>query len=472
MSDATVADIVRACRASAQADTLTVVCDLTRIEPAAEDAIVDLLGLRRANGDQMPAVVFDSFVYACRLRYNSLLDTDPAAALQLATTIGVFFHECRHIHDLRATWIGAELVLLELLAYNDGPWVLGALAEWQRRNPRSRMLHPLTTADLVGMGLDPRVVVAWERSVIRRGATEGLLEQRSAFWCSPGASIRDLFEALGFLVQIDVTAHLFGEPLATLVLDAMTPAARAAYLPLPMRLRTSCDARGTPPPEGPDLSSLVVHALSVSPIVEAFTDDGRTTDRHPGAWFDRLVDAFARTPSESQPCSPGRATAAAEHVMERAGLGTRQRRVSAANDRIEAECQRLASLMAPDLASPHVGAAILALAEVASDFRAMHHAAWASPGYHHPVEYARMVLAGSLPSVYLRLRTRAGPLEVRTPSDAPATHLGALRAASNSAKQMRRLATRPFEGDFLDDALFEQLLAPPPEGPGLNLWLR
>ena len=472
MSSETLGDAIRICSASAQTDSLSVVWDLTKVEPAAEQAIDELLGMHQADGGQMVPIKFASFADACGARYNALLQTNPAAALQLATMIGIFFHECRHIHDLRLTRAGAELLLLELDAYNDGPYILEALRNWQCENPNDRIFYPLKVGDLEQMGLAPDVVTAWQRSTEQRAAMEGAWTRTSCFKILPGLSIRNLFETLGFVVQIEVTAHAFGEKAYELIIEAMTSVAQYDYMNPAIRLKTLCDLRSMPEPEPLDLSILITDALTVCSITEAFFDDGRPTDRHPGAWFDRFCEVFANTPNDLHPDPRARAFDTSDTVLGRENLGTMEERIATANDVIDAELRRMGKDLVRDFRLPP-GAAVQVLTEVAIDFREMQNAVKVHRDYHKPLGYAQLLLAGELTGVYLTVQTRKGVIDLRTPSHIPANHIGACRVATCAAKEMRKLAHGPSLGsDFLDEELLQHMLAEPPEGLGLNLRVR
>jgi hypothetical protein len=475
VNDETLADAILACRASAQTDSLAVVWDLTTVAPAAEAAILDLLKFGVASEHQLPPQDCTALFEACGQRYNSLLEQgEVGAALQLATMIGVFFHECRHIHDVRLTRAGAELLMLELSAYNDAPFILESLQCWQQANPSGRIRYPLTPDDMAQMGLDAKVIEVWRRALAQRALTEGVWTRKSAFTTLPGFSIRDLFETLGFFVQMEITAQAFGAPAAELIFAAMSNAAKTYYSRPAMVLQTLCQARQSADPQPVDVSSLLTDALTVSGIAEAFDANGAASARHPGAWFDRFAAIFATTPTNLHANPLARSIYAADKAVEAEGLANMLARIDAAGQALSAEQQRLMQVLAMSTGKLRAGSAILVVTDVGIDFRDMQRAVRCHQRYHQPLGYAQLLMEGALTGVYLSVLTSAGGVvEVRTPSFTPSNHIGAFRAAAQGAKQMRRLATgRPPDAGFLDDMLLCAMIELPPEGLGLNLWLK
>lgn len=472
MSIEQLGEAVLACRAAAQTDSLAVALDLTLVEPAAEAALFEVLGLARARDGEMPSRSLANFHQSCAVRFNALLKTDPASAIQLATMVGVFAHECRHIHDLRLTRTGAELLLMELRAYNDTPQLLKALRNWQARNPERKIRYPLTSKELADMELPADIVDGWRAALAHRNSASGLWAKRSAFRAFPGTSIRDLFEMLGFVVQMDVILCLFGEQAASMVSTSMTTAVQHDYLRPAHQLFTLCQARGKPLPAPLDLSSLALDALTVTSISESFKSDGKTTGRHPGAWFDRFAEVYCTVPPDLHPNPLARPMQTVDCVLKREGKPDALYLIQETSDWLDAEMLRIG----PELVASTnrgAGAAVLMLTEIPIDFRTMQRAVRQHQQYHTPVGYLELLLTGALLSVYVAVNTRHGRFDFRTPSDTPANHIGASRIAMESAKQTRRLAAGlAGDADFLDEAMLELMLAQPPDGMGLRLRLK
>jgi hypothetical protein len=277
---------------------------------------------------------------------------------------------------------------------------------------------------------------------------------------------------MGYVVQRDLSLQLFGEQAGLVMIDAISEESRRVYLEPVRRMQILCGARGHPGPNALDVSSTISDALTVSCISEGFDETGRATDRHPGAWFDRFSEMFALTPTDLHENPLARPVAAVDRALAAEGLGDMLERIAEADEAIV----RQQLLMAQDLMcnlSKGPGAAVLVATEIAADFHEMQSAVTRHHDYHDPIGYARLLLAGELTGVYVILRTRGGTRDFRTPSHIPSNHVGAFRAAAQSAKQMDRLAAGFLaEEDFVDKELLEQMLAPAPHGLGLNLQLK
>ena len=48
----------------------------------------------------------------------------------MATIITTFVHECRHVHDMKSTLMGSELLLLDLRVYSGVERLVRRLADW------------------------------------------------------------------------------------------------------------------------------------------------------------------------------------------------------------------------------------------------------------------------------------------------------------------------------------------------------
>jgi len=463
-------------RAQVHTDSLTLTLDLKRLRPCVAEAFCRVLRVPvNPSGFSMPAQDPSSFQEAVRFAFRELERGSQLDALEFATILSALLHECRHVHDMRATRCGAELLLHDLRVYAGVSSLLDRLAEWGE-NSGSRPVPLPVTAGLDRFGGAARDIL--ERITLadqRRNRVDRWWTARSRGPTLPGHSIRSLFEALGYSVQIEWLASTFGGEVADRVLDATVgPGATVEkYLRPAMVLAALTSARGVlPDPEPHDMSWLLVHALSASGIDQAFAD-GSPTDQHPGTWFDLFAQRYAALSTRNDLPAALVAPYAVELATEAAGIGGMDERFAAAAEAIQAlQLETLRTLGGRDSEeAARQAESILIATEVAVDFRAMQSIIAEKPEYHLPMGYAGMLIGGELTTVHVRVHNSDGTLgDFRTPSDIPANHVGGARAASEASQRMRLLlrGRNVGSGTFFEEAVYRQLKAPPPDGWGLT----
>ena len=461
-------------RAQVQTDSLTVILDLKRLQPAVAEGFCEALGLpERARGTSLPPQSFDVFQQHARDVYARLASRSRLDALEFATILSAFLHECRHVHDMRATRCGAELLLKDLHVYTGVTRVLESLAEWHRKG--NRYVPFPVTAGLDRFDGESPVREHVQSADATRLHVERWWNARSKGPTLPGHSIRSLFEALGYSVQVEWLAGTFGGDVADSVMGAAADLEAAAqkYLRPSLVMANLMVARGVhPDPEAHDLSWLALNALNMSGIDEAFDGDS-PSERHPGTWFDRFAQQYAMLAARKDIAAELVAPYAVESVSAAAGTGgpkARYERADAAIQTLQDDTLRtLGRGGLPDVR--YEGVALLIATEVAIDFRDMQRAVATMPRYHVPMGYVAMLMAGALTGVHVRVNNPDGTLgDFRTPSLIPSNHVGGARAASEASQQMRILLKgRDLVGTtFFEETVYRRLKAPPPDGWGLS----
>lgn len=290
----------------------------------------------------------------------------------------------------------------------------------------------------------------------------------------PGCSLRALYESLGFAVQVDWLAATFGGDVANSVVDAVRAhAASHNYLRPAMQMASLMSMRGAPPePQDHALSWLLVSALSVSGLDSAFDADGTPSESHPGAWFQKFADRYARLCAQP-PVPPALLPACAvEMVLEQQGLAGPAERYQQSDAAIQALQNRTLAFFAEGGIQGlrrHMESLLIAT-EVAIDFRDMQRAIAEQPQYHVATGYVALLVGGELTTVHVRVRHHDGTLgDFRTPSHTPSNHVGGARHASEASQQMRLLLRgRSYSDNFFEEAVFQRMKAPTPEGLGLS----
>ena len=189
-------DRVLQCRAATQTDSLTVVMDLTQLTANVVQSVKNVLQLPEepAGADlalQDPA----TFTRTCQLEAAQLLENSEGDAIEFATVMSSYIHECRHVHDLRSTWMGSELLLHDLQAYSGIGRLLTRLTEWQSVHSGDAIPLPIVgefrelfTGEFQDIGDQMR-------------DSNSIRSRVSTYWNTPsrhlvlpGLSLQDLFE--------------------------------------------------------------------------------------------------------------------------------------------------------------------------------------------------------------------------------------------------------------------------------------
>jgi hypothetical protein len=274
-------------------------------------------------------------------------------------------------------------------------------------------------------------------------------------------------------VQIEWLASTFGGDIADTIVDAMPEGAAAEkYMRPAILLATLMATRGAnPDPEAHDLSWLLVHALSISSLDDAFTD-GVPTTLHPGTWFQKFAQQYASLSARKEVAPALVAPYAVEAVTQQHGIGGQRERYDEANAAIQKLQEETLRSFANDGISglPSRMEPLLIATEVGIDFRDMQQVLAMRPEYHSALGYVGLLVSGELTTVHVRVNNPDGTLgDLRTPSHTPSNQIGGARAASEASQQMRILLRgRNVRGTFFEDAVHRQLKAPPPNGWGLT----
>ena len=422
----------------------------------------------------MPPHEMAAFQTAARTEYDRLAGCDADDAVEFAVAVSALLHECRHVHDLRATRCGAELLLHDLQVYAGATGLLEDLRQWHRAAPGRHLPFP------VAAGLD-QLGDAGEDTVIRIQRAERLRNRVERWWNAPsrgpflpGHSLRALYESLGFAVQVDWLAATFGDDVANLIVDPVRANASGNnYLRPAMQMASLMTMRGaTPGPQDHALSWLLVSALSVSGLDEAFDTAGVPTASHPGTWFQKFADRYARLCAQPPVQPELLPQCAVEMVLEQHGIDGPAARYQQSDAAIQALQDRTLTSFAeggiPGLRR-HM-ASLLIATEVGIDFRDMQRAIAAQPQYHLAPGYVSLLAGGGLTTVHVRVRNPDGTLgDFRTPSHTPSNHVGAARHASEASQQMRLLLRgRSLSDNFFEEAVYQRMKAPAPDGLGLS----
>lgn len=449
----------RPCGLSVRTDSLTVIVDLARIPPPVAEAFRLVLQVpSKPSGVSLPPTEEVTVTRAAKAKFESLYQSNPSQALQFATLLSAFFHEVRHVHDLRATWIGAELLLNDYKVYAGVQKVIENLSAWQDADLSRRILIPLSKS-INEHSLDS----SFPSDPIRLSLNQGKQvsewwDARSSFRTIPGTSIRELYEALGFIVQIEWLAKTFGRDVAneisvkTLGHEPLaSPYFRPAYL-----VATACQARGVVfDPEPHDLITLIVESLNVSGLDEAFSD-GKPTEFHPGAWLDRFAHLYANISAKGKVASEHLARVAINLSLREVSNGDLASIIGKANEKISNLQKELLKILIDDGSDEP----ILLASEIEFDFYEMQRILSEGNSYFIPSNYIDMLMRGELHTVYTRIREEDGTLgDFLTPSSIPSNHVGGIRHASvNSQKMKILLGGRDLRSrNFFEERMFQTL---------------
>lgn len=474
MSRSADAERVELGRAQVQTDSLTITLDFQRLQPRVAEALCRVLGLpANQHGTSMPPQALETFQTAAHAEFGRLSHRNPLDALEFATVLSALLHECRHVHDMRATRCGAELLLHDLQVYAGVSNLLDVVAEWHRREKGRSVPLPVTAGLDWFNGEDDGIRVRITSAERARTHVEGWWKTPSRGPALPGHSIHSLYEALGFSVQIEWLASTFGGDIADRVVNAMPDGVAAeTYMRPAILLANFMAARGAKlDPEPHDLSWLLVNALSVSGLDEAFLD-GKPTDLHPGTWFQKFAQHYAVLSTKKDLAPVLVAPHAVNAAIKHAGFSGMHARYDKANTAIQNLQDATLHSFAKDGLSGlrRHSESILIATEVAIDFRDMQRVLAARPEYHLPLGYIGLLMSGDLTTVHVRVNNPDRTLgDFRMPSQTPSNHVGGARIASEASQQMRFLLRgRKMQGTFFEEAVYRRLKSPPPIGWGLT----
>ena len=464
--------------ASTQTDSLTVILDLSNLTPSVAEAVGQVMSLpAKPDGSPIPAQDPDGFTRRCRDALSQLAQKDEGDAVEFATVMSAFVHECRHVHDLRSSRMGADLLLHDLRVYSGVGELLTRLREWQACHPDRNVPLPLSGELEIFTGEFEDIAEKVRASLLIRDQVWTWWHTKSRTPILPGYSLQDLFEYVAFSTQIDWLAATFGGGIAGIVSMAILEDKHTAIkYSRPGSVMAQMAARHEPPyvPDLQDASRLFWSALNANGV-DVTVANGRATDLHAGTWFGlfqiRLVD-----PANRPPIPAGLDSAwACETVFEHHGVPgpvERYEAASAALQNLQTETlQGLGrSVSTPFPPSPE---AVLIAPEVAIEYRHMNQLILANPGYHIPQTYVDLLVSGELITVHVRVIGADGTRgDFRTPSWVPSSHVGGSRVASEASQQMRLLTEgrgrvmRPYAADILTN-----MRATRPGGHGLRFCL-
>ncbi len=459
---------LRDCRSQVHTDSLTVALDLSLTSPIAASAFRNALFIPKApQGLILQSQNLDIFQHNVRAVFAELSAQDPQSAFEFVTLLSTLFHECRHVHDMRCTRTGAELLLADLRVYSGIGKSLDRLLQWSRASNDEPI--PLPVVARLGRfdGNFKDVADFLGAAKNKRDRINNIWQSRSKGPCIPGHSIHSLYEALGFSVQIEWLAATFGREVADFFLEATIgpKSFDSEYLrPLWILARRSAAGNVQFDPEPDDLSCLIVNALNVSGLEEAYSDSG-VTENHPGTWFDRFCERYI---------SLGRVAGPVVDKPLRSVVMTMQKYSRELGQVINAGTQKIRSLQdeaLKDLVLPsfdrmHISEPILLATEVAVDYVEMQQLIYKKRReYHAPMGYVELLLSGDLTPVFVRMKNEDGDLtDFRMPSYVP-TQVGGSRIASEASQQMRVLLNGRSRGggDFFEEVVFNDL-----RGKGLH----
>jgi len=453
---------IRPCGLSVRTDSLTVFVDLSRLpKPVAKAFRLTLQIPEKPLGVVLPHSDGMSLSRISQDEFNNFYNSRPDQALQFATLLSAFFHESRHIHDLRATRIGAELLLNDYRVYSGIQKIIEDLSVWQQSDSSRRIQIPLSKsienyssdkffpAKSIMCSLDQAKLISnwWNR--------------RSGLYHFPGTSIRELFETLGFVTQIEWLAKTFGESVANEVLTkalGSTPFESQYLRPAKLLINFCHTKQINIEPEQYDLITLIVASLNTSGLDESFSN-GKPTQFHPGAWFDRFVEKYAYAASRSDITSENRARTAVNLALQEVNNDDPASRKNDANESIATQEKELLRYLIQDFNPDKTGESLLLATEIGIDFRDMQRIMSRGNSYFAPDEYVDLLMKGELHTVYVKLKEEDGFYgDFFTPSMIPRNHSGANRYASESSQKMRILLDgRSFNQNFFEEYTFQIL---------------
>ena len=470
---------IQNCRAQMHTDSLTVLIDISKVSPAVAEAFRSVLKIpdHPDGGALVPQEIsaFQNEVWAAAER---LSDSDELYVLEFATLLSAFFHECRHVHDLRATRIGAELLLEDMQVYCGASLLVKELRRWQEGRPDRRLPLPLP-ARLDFLAPDQAEIVdRFTKARAERDLAAARWEATSNGIVLPGHSIRALFETLGFSVQVEWLYQTFGAEIAGLVFEATVGDGDVLHTqyfrPLQTLLSLGQSKNLVLDPEQHDLPQMIVYALNLSGLDSAF--EGRSsTSLHPGVWFDRISKAYIDVYARDDIPAIRKSAAAISMAAHRMGIASLAQIFNEADRSIsalqEAHLRDIGQFVAKQAGGDFEGFETVFLGtEVAIDYRDMARLFQRSADYHHALGYVSLLLGGELTTLHVRVKVHGGYIgDFRLPSETPSNQVGGNRVASAAAQQMkffldgRNLADR----NFFSDDVFKQLRTATADGPGL-----
>ncbi len=461
-------------RATTQSDSLTVILNLADMTPAVLAALKHVLLLPdHLDGSDIPEQAPADFA---RRNLDALSELTVADGIEFATAISAFIHECRHVHDLRSTRMGAELLLHDLRVYSGIGALLDRLSDWQSVHPDLGIPLPLSGELELFTGEFEDIANKVRASLVIRERVSTWWNTRSNTPMIPGYSIRDLFEFVAFSTQIGWLQTIFPDWIARSVFAlSLDDESTANKYWRPFSVMTALASRFEPPYQiAPvDASRLFWSALNANGI-EVTVENGDATAQHPGTWFvlfgNRLVD-----PTDRPSYATGRESAwACEFVLAQHDVpGPKERfeAASAALDALQPKTFRDMLGPKPNRFSPYE--AVLVASEVAIDYRDMNRLICRDPSSHAPKRYVDLLVSGQLTTVHVRVFDASGPLgDFRTASHIPSNGVGAARIASQASQQMRLLlegtgaVVSPYAAEVL-----ATMRGPGPGGHGLRFRL-
>ena len=463
--------------AATQTDSLTVILDLSDLTPSVARAVGQVMSLpTNPHGSPIPAQAPKEFTHRCRGAFSELAGRDEGDAIEFATAISAFVHECRHVHDLRSTRMGAELLLHDLQVYSGVGNLLGRLREWQASHPNRSIPLPLSGELDIFTGEFEDIAEKVRASLLIRDQVWAWWNTKSQTPIIPGYSLQDLFEFVAFSTQVDWLGATFGSDVANIVGTAIIADNRMAIkYARPAVNMAQWAARHDPPyvPDVQDASRLFWSALNANGV-DVTVDNGRATDRHAGTWFARFGMRLVN-PANRPPIPAGLDSAwACESVFEWADVPGPVERYEAADASVQnLQTKTLQGLVGPVPTPLSIPEPILVGLDVAIDYRDMNRLILANPDYHIPQTYVDLLVSGKLITVHVRLIGADGSHgDFRTSSEIPSSHVGGARVASEASQQMRLLTEgrptvmRPYAADVL-----AKMRAAGPSGHGLRLRL-
>jgi hypothetical protein len=470
---------IQNCRAQMHTDSLTVLIDLSKVSAAVAEAFRQVLKIPdHPEGGALVSQEISAFQSAVWAAAERLSDTDELDVLEFATLLSAFFHECRHVHDLRATRIGAELLLQDMQVYCGASLLVKELRRWQEGRPDRRLPLPLP-ARLDFLGSEKADIAdRFTKARAERDLVAARWEATSNGFVLPGHSIRALFETLGFSVQVEWLYQTFGAEIAGLVFEGTIGDGDVLntqyYRPLQTLLSLAQSKNLSLDPEQHDLPQIIVYALNLSGLDSAF-EDRTSTSLHPGVWFDRISKAYIDVYARENIPAIQKSAAAISMAAHRMGIGSLTEIFNEANCSIsalqETYLRDIAQFVTKQATGDFEGFETMLLAtEVAIDYRDMARLFQRSADYHHALGYVSLLLGGELTTLHVRVKVHDGYIgDFRLPSETPSNQVGGNRVASAAAQQMRFFLNGRNLADhnFFSDDVFKQLRAPAADGPGL-----
>ncbi|MFZ5914423.1 MAG: hypothetical protein ACOY17_09385 [Pseudomonadota bacterium] len=463
------------CGMSVRTDSLTVFVDLNRMPAPVAASFCRTLGIpEEYGGSFLPCSDGSALQQKARQEFLDLLESDPALAFQYATALSAFIHETRHVHDLRATRIGAELLLSEFEVYSGVQRSISSLRNWLEKDSNRRIRIPLnrTISQYLADDLFPSDPL--RRSVEVAQRTASYWDAPSRFQTVPGTSIRHIYEALGFVTQIEWVREVFGPEVANELAEKILggePWGSPYYRPLNI-LANVCHARGLEfDPEPHDVSLLLFEALNMVGLDQAFRN-GVPTDHHPGAWFDRFAHYYANVATRNDVPPEKKARAAVWLALRSEGFDDLSTRIELADRHIAEKQDQLLKGVIENATSGEGGdEALLLLSEIGIDFRDMQRIISKDEGYFISTQYVDALMRGDFHYVFVRVLTEDRRLEdFRTASSMPGNHPGGVRHASLNSQIARLLISgrNIRSGTFFEEIVFDDLTIDLADSHGLR----